>query len=81
MHEFVVTKELVDAALEACRTNEAKRLRRVIVQVGTYTSFREEPIQYYFNLMKKDIAELANAELVVNMVAGADAILKEIEVD
>lgn len=65
MHEFSVTQELVRLVLEQCR-NPAK----VVVELGELTTFKPEPLRFYFETLKQEHPELVGCELEIIVVPG-----------
>lgn len=65
MHELSVTRELVRQVLSV-----APRPVEVHVELGLLTSYKPEPLKYYFDVLKRDNEQLADADLVIREVAG-----------
>lgn len=64
MHELEITRELISMIKAECKKHGLSP-RRAVVTVGELTSYKEEPIIYYFNLLKDE--ELRYTELSINI--------------
>ena len=80
MHELGITGEIIRIAEEACRKNKAKPVK-VFVDIGNLTTYKEEPIIYYFEILKKESELLKDSTIVVNSVPGDDIRVREIETE
>jgi hydrogenase nickel incorporation protein HypA/HybF len=65
MHELAITKTLIDMILR-----ESKRPKKVIVELGMLTSYKKEPIEFYFDILKKEYPALKSTELIIVPVPG-----------
>ena len=54
MHELPATQGLLDVALNAAREAGAERIRSIDLVVGDLTSFVDDSIQFYFDIISKD---------------------------
>jgi hydrogenase nickel incorporation protein HypA/HybF len=64
MHELSVTEQLLNVVLDHARRASAHRVLKVNLVVGDLTSFVDESIQFYFDLLSKDTeAEKASLEI------------------
>ena len=54
MHEFSVTKSLVDLCQQEAEKNNMKRIRRITIKLGKFTGFSPDSIQFYFDYLKPD---------------------------
>lgn len=58
MHEYTVTKNILDIALEAAKEAKAKAITAISLVAGGFSSIMEEPVRMYFGIVSKDtIAE------------------------
>ena len=65
MHELLVTQSIVTEILK-----KTKKPKRIVVDIGTLTTYKKEPILMYFEVLKEDVPEIKNAVLEVNEVRG-----------
>ncbi len=56
MHELPATRGMLDVALEAAQKAGAERILSIDVVVGDLTSFVDDSIQFYFDIMSRDTA-------------------------
>ena len=54
MHELPATQGLLDVALDAARGAGADRIRSIDLVVGDLTTFVDDSIQFYFDIMSRD---------------------------
>ncbi len=54
MHELPATQGLLDVALEAARKAGAERVLAIDLVVGDLTSFVDDSIQFYFDIMSRN---------------------------
>ena len=67
MHEFSITKSILDIALERAKEAEASKLSRIDVTIGDLSGIVEECVQFYFDFLTKDTIA-AEAKLVFEKV-------------
>ena len=53
MHELSVTQSILDISLEYARSNQAKQIVAIQLQIGEVTDFDDEWIQRYFDFVSK----------------------------
>lgn len=70
MHEHDVVADLVEMLVEECQERSFETIHRVTTELGELTTFEEYPIQFYFDILKKDHPPLKESELIVNKVRG-----------
>jgi hydrogenase nickel incorporation protein HypA/HybF len=51
MHEFAVTQQVVEIALETARARQAPQITGVRVRVGSLTGIVEEAMRFYFDAL------------------------------
>ena len=78
MHELAVTKGIIRDLLEAGKEHNIIP-KEIYIEVGNLTTYKENPIEYYFGLLKKDHKILKNAKLKINIVEGNDVIIKSVK--
>jgi len=80
MHELAITKQVITDIMNLVKEKKILKVKRVVVEVGKKTSYKVEPIKYYFNSLRKDYPELKKTIFEGRNVEGNETILKEIEV-
>jgi len=65
MHELSITKELIRITLE-----ESKCPHTIKVKLGRLTSYRKDPIIFYFDQLKNDHEVLKNSTLDIEEIDG-----------
>lgn len=81
MHELAITQEIVSIVLNACKQNEYSLVKQVVVELGDQTTYKAEPLLYYFDILKQETDELKSAQMIVHEVIGLDCVVKELVVD
>lgn len=65
MHEIAITENILSIVLEEAKKRNAKRVKRVKLEVGELTNIVCDCVQFYFELMSKDtIANDAKVEII-----------------
>jgi hydrogenase nickel incorporation protein HypA/HybF len=54
MHEFSITKMLVDLCNAEAEKNSMKKIYKINLKVGKFTGFSPDSIQFYFDHLKTD---------------------------
>lgn len=54
MHELPATRGMLDAALEAAGEANAERVLAIDVVIGQLTSFVDDAVQFYFDVISED---------------------------
>ena len=54
MHELPVTRGMLEIALDAAREAEADRVLAIDVVIGELTSFVDDAVQFYFDVVAED---------------------------
>jgi len=78
MHELQITEEIVKIAVEECQKHSINA-DSILVDVGNMTTYHEEPMMYYFEILKRSIPQLKNSSMVISRVEGSDVRVKGIE--
>jgi hydrogenase nickel incorporation protein HypA/HybF len=70
MHELAITKELIRMVKEEAKRNGLKKVKSVAVELGKLTSYKKDPVEFYFGQLKKEDDLLAEAEIEIDEVDG-----------
>jgi len=62
MHEYAVTKSLVDLCNHEADKNNLKAISKIKLRVGKFTGFSPDSIEFYFEHMKAD-TKCSNARI------------------
>ena len=54
MHEFSITQNILDIALERANEAEASKIARIDITIGDLSGIVEECVQLYFDFLSKD---------------------------
>ncbi|HID86220.1 MAG TPA: hydrogenase maturation nickel metallochaperone HypA [Anaerolineae bacterium] len=69
MHELSVTQGMLSVVLEHAQQAGAKRITRIVLVIGNFSTFVDESVQFYFDIISKGtIAE--GAELLFHHAPG-----------
>lgn len=60
MHELAVTKDLVNLILQ-----NSTHPKKVVVELGAMTTYKSEPIRYYFDIIRQEYPSLSDVKLVL----------------
>ena len=80
MHELGITGEIIKIIEDESRANGI-RPSKVILELGADSSYKEEPLKYYYDILKKESDIVDSSELKVEIVDGQDLRLKEMNGD
>lgn len=71
MHELSVTTQLMNITIKECIKNKANP-NKIIIELGELTTYKEEPLKYYFSILKKEekYILLKNTKLKINKTPG-----------
>jgi hydrogenase nickel incorporation protein HypA/HybF len=70
MHELSATKEMISLVLKECRNRRIIKLNRITLEVGAFTTFKKEPIEYYFSELKEENELLKACILEISEIPG-----------
>ena len=70
MHEYAATVELVELAIRECERNNATHPTKLVVELGDLTTYKSEPIQFYYSILKSEHSLLSDTELEIVEVQG-----------
>lgn len=54
MHEYAVTKNILEIVLETANNADAKKVLEIRLEIGELSSFEEGSIKMYFDMLSKD---------------------------
>ncbi len=63
MHEFSVTKSLIELCEQEAKKNDINRVYRIHIKLGKFTGFSAESIKFYFNYLSPE-TRCHNAEII-----------------
>ena len=63
MHEYSVTKSLVDLCNNEAEKNKIKKVNKINLKIGKFTGFSPDSIKFYFDYLKPD-TRCAEAEII-----------------
>ena len=70
MHELSVTRALIGQVLALCRERGLGRPGKIVAELGALTSYKKDPILFYYDLLKEEHPELRGCRLLVKEVNG-----------
>ncbi|MBN1157102.1 hydrogenase maturation nickel metallochaperone HypA [Candidatus Woesearchaeota archaeon] len=70
MHELSITKKLIEMIEKEAKQNKIKTITSVTVELGSLTSYKKEPLSFYFDALKKESALIKKTKLIVNEIKG-----------
>lgn len=70
MHELSVTKQIIEMIKEECNKNKIVSPKNITIELGLLTTYKSEPIQYYFGTLKEEHPLLKDAVLNIIEVPG-----------
>lgn len=70
MHELAITKSLIESIRQESRKHGISSPKKVFLELGKLSGYVKEPIQMYFEHLKKDVPMLQDTELVVKELDG-----------
>jgi len=63
MHEYGVTKSLVDLCNQEAEKNNLKKIFKINLKIGKFTGFSADSIKFYFDYLKPD-TKCVDAEIM-----------------
>ena len=70
MHEHGITNEVVHQIVHACEDKGITCPKKIIVELGLLTTYKKDPVLFYFEAHKKNISLLKDATLEIIEVQG-----------
>jgi hydrogenase nickel incorporation protein HypA/HybF len=67
MHELAITKHILDILTKESQERNIP-ITKATVEIGILTTYKADPITYYFDLQKKD--NIKNTVLTINTING-----------
>lgn len=68
MHELAVTKNIIKIIKEESKKRKLRKATKAALSVGTLTTYRKEPILFFFDNLKKDEPLLQDTELEITEI-------------
>lgn len=65
MHELAVTQSLINSVIEECKKRDIKDLEKIVVELGSLTSYVSDSVLFYYDLLKKPFALLHDVPLEI----------------
>jgi len=69
MHELAVTQSLIDLVVGECKKNNINHPKKIIAELGSLTGYSKESIQFYYDLLSKEMPVLAGTELDIREIS------------
>ena len=69
MHELAVTKNIIEMILSESRKNNITP-RLINAELGMLTTYKKDPILFYFDAMKKEHSLLSDSTLIIKEIKG-----------
>lgn len=70
MHELAITQQLLILVNKACEQEGISRVSRIEVELGALTTYKKEPVQYYFGMLTKNAKRFAATTLDIREIPG-----------
>ena len=80
MHEIKLVKELVEKALNIAREKQAKKVKKIFVEIGANSYLTPESFSHLFREFSKATI-LASAEIVVSSTQEEGLVLESLELE
>lgn len=77
MHEFALVQDLLENALTAMKSKNAKSVKTIEVDVGDSSGYSSESLQMAYEILSADM-ELKGTRLILNTVEGREVVLKRL---
>ena len=65
MHELATTRNLIALTIEECKKNRVFAPKRITTELGKLTTYKKEPIEYYFKLLKAETKILETTKVIL----------------
>ena len=70
MHEHGITNEVIHQILHYCEDNDIRNPKRINVELGMLTTYKKDPVLFYFEGAKEKYPILKNAVLNIKEIKG-----------
>ncbi len=70
MHEYAMTKALLEAALKEARKRNAKKINSVELEIGDFTLLNPDQVKTCFDAIKGEFDETVDAKLIIKRAKG-----------
>ncbi len=67
MHEYSVTKSLVDLCNQEAEKNKFAKIYKINLKIGKFTGFSPDSIKFYFGYLKPN-TKCSDAEIIFNEI-------------
>jgi len=71
MHELAVTQSLINSVIEECKNRNITNLEKIIVELGSLTSYVSDSVLFYYDLLKEPFELLHDVPLEIIEIKGA----------
>ncbi len=69
MHEYAVTRSLINTIIDECEKQKGATPRKVLVELGELTSYQKESVLFFFEALKKETPLLSQTDLEIKKVS------------
>ena len=70
MHELGIINQLIRSITEEAKKNKIKKIKKVVIELGSLTSYKKEPISFYFDSLKLDHNLIKESVLTIKEING-----------
>ncbi|MEM0467091.1 MAG: hydrogenase maturation nickel metallochaperone HypA [Candidatus Thermoplasmatota archaeon] len=70
MHELPLTTNLIQMVVTECRKRNIARPKKIVVDLGMFTSYSKDSLVFYFDLLKQQELILKESTLYIHEVPG-----------
>ena len=78
MHEYAIVKELVKNLTEISKQKNIEKISEIYLELGEFSGYTKESIEYYFNSLKESNQLLFKSRLIFSKSTGHDLLIKKI---
>ncbi len=70
MHELAVTTSLIQMVVAECQKRKILHPKKIVVDLGKFTPYSKDSLQFYFDILKQDEPTLKDSKLYVHEIPG-----------
>jgi|GEM_PF-3353133 len=70
MHELSITNTIVKMIEEECLQNKVKNPKRIIIELGRFTTYSGDSIKMFYEMLKRESEMLKGSELIIKEIHG-----------